>query len=337
METLTGIRLKGLLISFIFIIAWLFFILFLHEIIPLHVFDHETTSPINLSNTLTAISTLGIMFIAAVTIYFTNKDYKQKNSLDFEKEYFNKIFKQRNKKTKDFLRLLKPEEFSSPKQKNDKVFCTPNHKRYPYACTYECFMCSKIDKEINDNSVPTPELHRILSEWERFALGVMNGIYDEDILFNTFGGMFTRYFFRLLPLLIQNQNESRTTYAGVIWLGFKWMQRLKITKIERFTNLGTEKDKSIYQNYDIMQSELKELEKKAMANLTDYCSWNTNLHRYNIFANKVDFYKKIHRETTKSHDDFFASMIDFRKRYCLSQSSLNKFPKAYCIFKNISM
>ena len=268
-----------------------------------------------------ASSTLLLLMITIGSIWFSYREYKIRNALEFEKNFLaNESFKDSFKHVTKYLRLLEEDEVSL------EECCIGNKLR-----TYECECCAKLNHTIISDDTKK-HIMNILNHWDCYANGVYTHMQDNSVMYNTFGAIYVRHFFRLLPYIIQSQTSSLAHYQGAIWLAFRWFQELEVRELENTISLvvANDRNKRIdFSRYQHMLKDAKTIQKNAKKTI-DFHSKKRSI--LNMMQSDEARYKKYNQQRIKLID----SLIEFRKTYCLSRSSTyNNNQQLDCVLEKI--
>jgi len=225
-----------------------------------------SSQPLSITSYITPIFGLASLFVAMVTIRYNTVTNKEKNALEFvkdfkEKEIFSslgKIYKvrkqyyQNDNKTLDRKKiapycekaaLLKSEDLKELISKKETLILENKTKqlkeerKYVFSIESKAQIDEKIktisdrlsrSKEINDLCEFRTSLVKVLNLMERCANGVRYGIYDEGLIYNSYGAQFIEIYEMSFVFIKNRQNEESKLFINAEWLAVKWTLQKEI-------------------------------------------------------------------------------------------------------------
>lgn len=272
-----------------------------------------SVDPSTLADIILALCTALLLIITIYSLKFSYTQYKMHNALVFETYFLNDDALQQS-----FLNIKKhTRKLERHETRTAKKCANSTQPR-----TYECSCCAQLHNNTID-SATYKSISKILNQWDCYANGVYAGVQANSVMYNTFGTIYVRHFFRLLPFIIQSQNKSLAHYQGAIWLAFKWLQDIEIKEIEgimSISNLQCNGQCIDYARYQAMLKEARVIEKIARHTIAFHYN-QAPRNRWPRMKMMQPFYKQRYAKYNRERVDLIESLINFRKKYCLSRAN----------------
>lgn len=247
----------------LFIVYFIFFI-----VVSVTVIRHliNTTEEITLTTYITPVFGLASLFVAMVTIRYNAVTNKEKNALDFVKEFKEKeihdamveIYKTKRKyKNKTNNRLNRKDispycERAAAISNDDVKLIIPAEKKI--VLTEEIEMLTEemkhvsspgtkskirgkissiqkklqISNELEEICKFRSALVKVLNLMERCANGVRYGLYDEGLIYNSYGTQFIEIYELAFSFIKRRQDDEDKLFINAEWLAVKWTLQKEI-------------------------------------------------------------------------------------------------------------
>lgn len=207
--------------------------------------------------------------------------------------------------------------------------------------TYECDRCAKLHEEIIPDDTKR-HIKNILNHWDSYANGVYNKMQPNSLMYNSFGATDVGLFFYLLPYVIQSQNSSLAHYQGVIWLAFRWIQKVEVRELEQTLSLvnvqGTSKDVD-FSRYQRMLKDAENIEENAQKAIHFHYN-KPPIDKGSVGIELCQQPKEIYETYNTARENLIDSLVKFRKTYCISRTQQNKSKynkKLDCVLERIDI
>lgn len=226
----------------------------------------NTTEEITLTTYITPIFGLASLFVAMVTIRYNAVTNKEKNALDFVKEFKEKeihdamveIYKTKRKyKNKTNNRLNRKDispycEKAAAISSDDIKVIIPAEKKIDLTEQIEMLTeemkhvsspgtkskirgkISSIQKklqvsnELEEICKFRSALVKVLNLMERCANGVRYGLYDEGLIYNSYGTQFIEIYELAFSFIKRRQDDEDKLFINAEWLAVKWTLQKEI-------------------------------------------------------------------------------------------------------------
>lgn len=280
-----------------FIVYFLFFITVCIAVIRQII---NTTQEITLTTYITPVFGLASLFVAMVTIRYNAVTNKEKNALDFVKEFKEKeiheamveIYKTRRKyKNKTNNRLnrkdISPycEKAASVSQDDIKLIIPPEEKlviaekinslkeelNFIESQGAKSKVRGKISSlqnklsksnELEELCKFRSALVKVLNLMERCANGVRYGLYDEGLIYNSYGTQFIEIYELSFSFVKRRQDDEDKLFINAEWLAVKWTLQKEIQ--EDKPTFMTNQKRSIQHANEGLKSHMKAPDKDKL-------------------------------------------------------------------------